>query len=566
MQKHSCHKYDNNQSSRLMSSEDSVNMVYRCMLRGAADFLVKPIRKNELSNLWQHVWRRTTTSGRQGPQDESVAQLKVEATAENNAASNHSSGYMACIERNRECIEKGSDAQSSCTKPDLEPEKTCAENMQDFSQPSCKKPPAIDVNIQKHEEGTKSSRKLFKHACADNGLEVGACNNVDTMTRGEDVAHESPKVHSNIIIEPFDQPLANSSREAIDLIGTLGSSSLNNGTNDRDSSLLLDLSLRRSHPSGSINQVSDERHPLNHSEASAFSRYINRPLRPQHSSASTCNQQKDYGTGSGRQLSIHTPDYNSGTDVLTPKSQKSILSMVTGRAEVAFPHPQRAVIPVSVPVTGLGFGGLSTAYGSVVPTTICPQSRQSTVQNPGSVCHLEPSFQANAFHPSNLKTRNSGQFHDLIDQNRSNSINQTEHKQMHMLASPEDRNHISSAGDQSASNSLWNGTASPLNNIGCISNANIDQVAAGQTTAESGNEGGLPMHDRSCHRSVQREAALTKFRLKRKDRCYEKKVRYESRKKLAEQRPRVKGQFVRQVHTDPAPVQTDNHSGNSLDG
>ncbi|KAG0484959.1 hypothetical protein HPP92_008808 [Vanilla planifolia] len=42
----------------MMSSEDSVNIVLKCMLKGAADFLVKPVRKNELRNLWQHVWRR----------------------------------------------------------------------------------------------------------------------------------------------------------------------------------------------------------------------------------------------------------------------------------------------------------------------------------------------------------------------------------------------------------------------------------------------------------------------------------------------------------------------------
>lgn len=41
-----------------MSSQDSVSTVYKCMLRGAADYLVKPLRRNELRNLWQHVWRR----------------------------------------------------------------------------------------------------------------------------------------------------------------------------------------------------------------------------------------------------------------------------------------------------------------------------------------------------------------------------------------------------------------------------------------------------------------------------------------------------------------------------
>lgn len=46
-----------------------------------------------------------------GPPDETAAQQKLEATAENNDTSNHSSGYMTCIQRNRECIEKGSDTQ-----------------------------------------------------------------------------------------------------------------------------------------------------------------------------------------------------------------------------------------------------------------------------------------------------------------------------------------------------------------------------------------------------------------------------------------------------------------------
>ncbi|KAL1200284.1 Two-component response regulator-like APRR9 [Cardamine amara subsp. amara] len=44
----------------MMSSQDSITIVLKCMLRGAADYLIKPMRKNELKNLWQHVWRRLT--------------------------------------------------------------------------------------------------------------------------------------------------------------------------------------------------------------------------------------------------------------------------------------------------------------------------------------------------------------------------------------------------------------------------------------------------------------------------------------------------------------------------
>lgn len=46
----------------------------------------------------------------------------------------------------------------------------------------------------------------------------------------------------------------------------------------------------------------------------------------------------------------------------------------------------------------------------------------------------------------------------------------------------------------------------------------------------------------------RREAALLKFRRKRKDRCFDKKIRYVNRKQLAERRPRVRGQFVRRLN------------------
>ncbi|KAL5722952.1 Tor complex Tor2 interacting protein 1 [Ranunculus cassubicifolius] len=50
------------------------------------------------------------------------------------------------------------------------------------------------------------------------------------------------------------------------------------------------------------------------------------------------------------------------------------------------------------------------------------------------------------------------------------------------------------------------------------------------------------------HKGERREAALMKFRQKRKDRCFDKKIRYINRKRLAERRPRVRGQFVRRMN------------------
>ncbi|XP_057507156.1 two-component response regulator-like APRR5 [Actinidia eriantha] len=543
----------------MMSSNDSVSTVYKCMLRGAADFLVKPVRKNELRNLWQHVWRRQSSSrGGHGPQDESVAQQKAEATAENNATSNHSSGFMACVERNRECIEKGSDAQSSCTKPDLESERAYTENVPDSSQ---------HVKVQKHEECVKSSRKSPMNDCADRGLVVAACEEANAMTQGEDMETESKKGQANISSEACcdNHVLVNSSREAIDLIGAFDnyskcdfrSSFSSSSMHKFDSSPPLDLSLRRSHLSGSVNQVSDGRHTLNHSDASAFSRYVNRALQPPHSSVTMSNQQKDYGTNSDRELSNHILNHNSETHDMSLSSQKNMLSLATsqsGQVDGAFPSPQKTVLPFPVPVRGIRVDSLGTAYGSVIPQMFCTQSGLSR--------HEEPPFKVNVFHQSNLDIRTPRQ---LIDQNANNCAYQTEHKTWQNLESSDDRKHFSSATDQSTSSSFCNGTASHLNSIGCGSNGNVDQAPVVRAAVDSVKEEDVSIHDRNSHRSIQREAALNKFRLKRKDRCFEKKVRYESRKKLAEQRPRVKGQFVRQAQTEMAPVGTDYHCGNSLD-
>lgn len=73
--------------------------------------------------LWQLIIL-VPQSAANGPQDESVAQDKVEATCENDAASNHSNGNTSCIQRNEENIDKGSDAQVSISSFMFEPEKT----------------------------------------------------------------------------------------------------------------------------------------------------------------------------------------------------------------------------------------------------------------------------------------------------------------------------------------------------------------------------------------------------------------------------------------------------------
>lgn len=116
------------------------------------------------------------------------------------------------------------------------------------------------------------------------GMPEVASRDVNTRTQLEAVVLGNDAQDANIpsVACENNTVLGSMSGEAIDLIGafnnsqkcTYGNSCLNNGSKKSDSTPQLDLSLRRSHPSTPENQIGDERHTLNHSNGSAFSRWV----------------------------------------------------------------------------------------------------------------------------------------------------------------------------------------------------------------------------------------------------------------------------------------------------
>ncbi|CAN4085623.1 unnamed protein product [Withania somnifera] len=540
----------------MMSSNDSVSTVYRCMLRGAADFLVKPVRKNELKNLWQHVWRRRSASGSsQGPLDESVAEQKVEATAENNACSNHSSGYKACIQRNRECIEKGSDAQSSCTKPELENEEESAEDLPESIQPNrnASLPNAADLEKQRVFEANNRLRMSEKYARAP-------VKDTNAMTRGEDINSDDNWGHGRTVSKTSDENPGPPTKQAIDLIGAFDnylkynfkSSGYDTRINKGDSSPLLDLSLTRSHPSSSVNQFTNEKRRLNHSDASAFTRYVNRAMQSgQSTSSRTCNLQENE-TDSDKQFCGHATDYNSdtGAPMNRPHSFAPPSCGEPGPAEIGLPSPQQREAPLPIPVRGIRFEGPSSAYSSMIAPILRVPPSISPLQSPGSATPWESSYLANPLLMLNCESRSSQQLHSQSDQNKSDSTAYNEGKGGYKSEPTPDCGRFPSSTDQTTNSIYCNGDPNHVH-LSYGSNGNIS-LPLGKTPAEFRKDESFHTLDGNSHRS-QREAALTKFRMKRKDRCFEKKVRYESRKKLAEQRPRVKGQFVRHIPTESSP-------------
>ncbi|KAK3194517.1 hypothetical protein Dsin_025827 [Dipteronia sinensis] len=572
----------------MMSSHDSISIVLKCMLKGAADFLIKPVRRNELRNLWQHVWRRQNLLGGHEPQNSPVLQRKSEATSENNASSNHSSDDAASTQKNKERSEKGSDVQSSCTSPYLEAEGACVQNMQGLSHKCRSASNLSNIDMEKHDEHVKLEKESVKpeikfgEKLDSSGSEVALSSDAHTSTasgldndsvcvntslQGDGVGPESDIGDANDeLIEPTCR--------AIDLIGTFnnhpkysdGQFIFNDGISKFEFDPHLELSLRNFFPSSSKDQGADERHTLNHSTASAFSRYDNSKtsstpfikfteLKDGSSISSELVFNQLYENATGNVQPRGAPSSNMTENLTSPVIGQS------GQAEVIFPSPQLGFSPVS----GVRFDNTRAGYTQVFPPIFYTHSGLPPAWSPKSPCQREQSpFPTCTSAHTNPDIYGLEQGYQRGDGTTSNSIDQAvcEQKDVELL---EEMRQGSPAAGQSACSSLCNGLGNNDNNCtdgGLCSRidetATLTQAINKGTAPESMDEGTLFSHDRfrgtDSHRSSQREAALTKFRLKRKDRCFEKKVRYQSRKKLAEQRPRVKGQFVRQMRNDTTTV------------
>lgn len=133
-------------------------------------------------------------------------------------------------------------------------------------------------------------------------------------------------------------------------------------------------------------------------------------------------------------------------------------------------------LTIPIPVRAVRFEGVSNGYSPVISPTHSPAS--------------EP----NPVHPSNHHAITCMQFTGLVDQNGDLATTQTEKNE----SEPKDECRQCSSGTDQGGNSS-------------LAECRKEEVS-------------LQVQDGNSQRLSQREAALTKFRLKRKDRCFEKKV------------------------------------------
>ncbi|KAL4575154.1 hypothetical protein LXL04_021996 [Taraxacum kok-saghyz] len=515
----------------MMSSDDSMGIVFNCLSKGAVDFLVKPIRKNELKNLWQHVWRKCHSQS-SGSGSESGIGTRKSAKSLTNKESDDDDDVddddsdtsdedddVSMDMNAKDGSDNGSGTQSSWSKKPVEVNSSQAKSVWD----------KLPNPVTARKEHVTQEDKLETVEMGKD-LEIGVPNSSSSFIEDAKKKSTSKFCESNLkkMGDSLDismqiggendsqgtQKTTNVQNEALPKAKNIINIEDNNNINNNNKSIYyskqspaLELTLKR--PRDAEDAGDQDRNLLSHSGVSAFSRYntvsnlnqaptgIVGSCSPLGNSSEAANADKSNSNGNPNQNGSDDMGSTTNNAFATKPDDKPVPNGST----VAVHHSSTIQIQPLEPCTDGG----DTGSGKQV-----------------QVRHHHHHYHHHHHHV---------------------------HKQNLLTASAE--GNAANFGSASGSNNKSNGEKSGSWQIEKVSAPVTDVVKIGSDNGVAGKlNGGDGSGSGSGSgvdqdRLAQREAALNKFRQKRKERCFEKKVRYHSRKKLAEQRPRVRGQFVR---------------------
>ncbi|KAJ8765994.1 hypothetical protein K2173_020510 [Erythroxylum novogranatense] len=620
-----------------MSTHDSMSMVYKCLSKGAVDYLLKPIRKNELKNLWQHVWRKCHSvytpymhkhqssvipaenlshysSFHQsiGSESESGVRTQKSTKSKGLGESDNNTGSkdgeeIGTIGNMGDGSDHGSGTQISCTKIVVEVDSpkpweqltdprdtTCAQVIHSTLEElgnnwvptgttkECKRQGRdLDTrvptfpNLQLEDpcekvlttkDGNTGAKFFEKHSKKDGeGTDKGL---LELNGDNGEFRNQVAGVMSVTNISP--DPQIGSAVFGIENDLSKVSSAKDKGLYQTKQIPSLELSLKRLRDIGDTGTTAHDRNVLRHSDFSAFSRYNSTsnpnqaptgnvgscsPLDNSSEAAKTESLTNLHSNSNGTQPNQRSNGSSNNNDMGSttnnafrklivhcdkPAPKSAIKNM---HSSSAFQPVQNGHTPAAHP---LGHGKANAGIDNMVLSHSRGVNQQVRVQ------HHHHHYHNHHHHVHNMPQQQQQQLpanHDNLSLNNM------------AAAAPQ-------CGSSTALSTNVKGTTG-FQNINAADGSGSDHGSNGQNGSsvalnprggkmdgenelawKGGTNGGIGLGSRNGfdrNRFAQREAALNKFRQKRKERCFEKKVRYQSRKKLAEQRPRIRGQFVRQV-------------------
>ncbi|XWS51160.1 hypothetical protein CRYUN_Cryun12cG0153500 [Craigia yunnanensis] len=408
----------------MMSAQDEVSVVVKCLRLGAADYLVKPLRTNELLNLWTHMWRRRRMLGLA---EKNILNYDIDLVASDPSDANTNSTTLF------------SDDTDDKSWKSTNPEMGVSTHQEDESAAATVEPPQHDSSEYRPDVPGISDRRTgqFLSGPKKSELKIGESSAFFTYVKSSAVKNSTQVATSN------DENAAQNK--------------------------IIEENLQQSGQQVNDTQV--------HENGEAWE---------------NCSLGDDFPSSSS------VPDSLSMEKSSTPVSME--FSQQRNFKEDKF--SQVLVPPRNEPqhdVSGLPTQSAYPYYMSGVLNQVMMPSSAQLFQN-------------------NL--------HDLQNHARSAVLSQYNHLQQ-CLSHP----HVSGM------------TSFPYYPVNmCVEPG---QMPTGHSWPSFGNSSSGEV---KLSKVDRREAALIKFRQKRKERCFDKKIRYVNRKRLAERRPRVRGQFVRKVN------------------
>ncbi|KAM7468149.1 hypothetical protein LguiB_015711 [Lonicera macranthoides] len=519
----------------MMSSHDSMALVFNCLSKGAVDFLVKPIRKNELKNLWQHIWRRCHSSSGSG--SESGAKTQKSVKSKTNVKSEEGSSSCEAYDRRRASLfkvgdgsEDGSVTKTSWTKQAVEVDSSPAVCSRDQRAECAYNTCTLVIHSNNGVSGNKwvpmtpsresQDQDVHDHAAMGKESVSGKWRNFESQSNGPVKARSKPTgTEHNTLPElevvvnskrlstrPAHHSVEYPSNKYEAVITNITDPQMNSKTMCADDSkelMGIELSLKKLRGAEDAGKtVQSDRNVMRFSELSAFSRYNTPSSAPNLPNVITGNSSQPSNT-----TEIVKKEYDC--DVRS-RSNRNIL------------QPRSDGISNNIDV------GLTTHKLSTNPIVF-----KSEAVSTSSIQHIHHHHHVHHYHDDfSLKKL-------AVDSPHCGSSN--------VLGGPiegDPENYIlnrSASGSKHGSNNQ-NGSSTTAKGGGTM----VERDVLGGKNG--GGDAGGSQNMIEQNKSVHREAASTKFCQKRKDRCFQKKVRYQNRKRLAEERLRV--QFVRQMGHD----------------
>ncbi|KAI3748375.1 hypothetical protein L6452_11403 [Arctium lappa] len=535
------HKTRKNIPVIMMSSHDSMGLVFKCLSKGAVDFLVKPVRKNELKNLWQHVWRRCHSSSGSGSESGTQAQKSVNSKGnlrynnsckedgDDNGSTSGGSGDGSGTQSSwtKQAVEPESpEAASPCDQIAEHPDSTCGLVIRPVQTHATKD--SNDQEVQPYNSGKANEIRIDRFRNSEMQIEVPIKHNESHQVfdptlnvKSKDMGiSDIRREHSLNKHKAKDSKMPDPYMEDEELEGQGEPEKIMDADtkviDDSNGVIVGELGLKRPRAiKHDGREVQNGCNILRHSELSAFTRYKTTSKAVKGPPGITANRSQ--------------PDNRSNT--VKKESKRDAHSdgylIYQGSSEQVIPRQADGIAPAGV------------------------------LHQEHSIQHIHHHHHVHHYH--NIDEKQPLSNHDDFGLNKLGA-DAPYCGSSNIMGGPVEGNHENYSLNRSASGSkhgsnvqIGSNTAVNFEATNVESDVGLARKSGSGDASGSGSGSGSGNGTRNRidqHKSAQREAALTKFRQKREVRCFQKKVRYQNRKKLAEQRPRVRGQFVKGTSRD----------------